>query len=207
MNLLKKLVLSSIALGVIITSFTPVQANANTIENNNIKSAVSINDDNVVESKLLTYDELVNEVVKNEGISFEDAKKFLGINDKLRNGQYYRTYTYTVSVTSAYKPSVVFYCKTSEWNNYRGILSVLNTSLNRNYNGTSKQFSGTLYTNLENAYTIYFELNGDFYNNGTTTYSGGGEIGVGETAKLSFGVSYASNHFKYCYTTGRYALY
>lgn len=207
LKLLKKFISCSLLLGVIITSFSPVQAHASTIEENNIKSSISINDDDVVESKLLTYDELVNEVVKNENLSVEDAKKFLGVNDKLRNGEYYRTYTYTVQVTSAYKPTVVFYCKTSEWNNYRGIISVLNTSLNRSYNGLSKQFSGTLYTNLENAYTIYFELNGDFYNNGTTTFSGGGEIEVGGKSTINFGVSYATNHFSYCYKTGRYALY
>lgn len=206
MNLLKKLILSSIALGVIITNFTPLQANASTIESNTIKSSISINDENVVESKILTYDELVNEVVKNEGLSVEDAKKFLGITGKERNGQYYRTYTGEVTVTSTYKPSVVFYCKTSEWNNFRGILSILNSSLNRSYNGISKQFSGTLYTNLESAASIYYELNGDFYNNGTTSYSGGYEIGVGETSKISFSVSYTSSHFIYAYKTGRYTL-
>lgn len=154
----------------------------------------------------MTYDELINEVIKNENLSVEEAKKFLGINDMLRNGDYYRTYTYRVQVTSSYKPTIVFYCKTSEWNNYRGIISVLNTSLNRSYNGVSKQFSGTLYTNLEDAETIYFELNGDFYDNGTTTFSGGTSIKVGEKTTINFGINYATSYFKYCYKAGRYSL-
>ena len=189
-------ILLSLLLAVLILNFSTVQTHASTITKNNIGSRISINDDNIIKSKLLTYDELINEVIKNENLSVEEAKKFLGINDMLRNGDYYRTYKYRVQVTSSYKPTIVFYCKTSEWNNYRGIISVLNTSLNRSYNGVSKQFSGTLYTNLEDAETIYFELNGDFYDNGTTTFSGGTSIKVGEKTTINFGVNYAKSHFK-----------
>ncbi|WP_300903037.1 hypothetical protein [uncultured Clostridium sp.] len=206
MKLLKNFILLSLLLAVLILNFSTVQTHASTITKNNIGSRISINDDNIIKSKLLTYDELINEVIKNENLSVEEAKKFLRINDMLRNGDYYRTYTYRVQVTSSYKPTIVFYCKTSEWNNYRGIISVLNTSLNRSYNGVSKQFSGTLYTNLEDAETIYFELNGDFYDNGTTTFSGGTSIKVGEKTTINFGVNYATSHFKYCYKAGRYSL-
>lgn len=167
----------------------------------------SITDDDVIASDPLSYDQLVQRVMLNEQLSKNEAIQFLNIGPQQRNGTYFREYTYTVTVTSTYKPAVIFYCQTSEWDTYRGILKVLNTSLRRDYNGSSKQFTGNLYTNLENAYTIYFVLNGDFYNNGSTTYSGGGGISVGGSSSVNFSISYASNHYKYLYTTGRYRLY
>ena len=51
----------------------------------------------------------------------------------------------------------------------------------------SKQFSGSLYVNLEQADRIFYIINGDFFDNGTTTLSGGLNIGIGEGASAKFG--------------------
>ena len=147
--------------------------------------------------------------MKNEGLSKDQAKKFIGPRMESRaKGQFYRTFEKTVKVKSNYKPKVRFYCKTSEWDGYRGIMTLLNSSINRDYDGTSKQFNGTLYTNLEDANTIYFELNGDFYYNGTTAFTGGTEIGVGEDTTIKFSASktYSSNFFAYCNKEDRFNL-
>ena len=69
----------------------------------------------------------------------------------------------------------------------------------RKYNDMTKQFGGTVYTNLEDANSIYYIVNGDFYNNGTTTGGGGVNIGVGEGVSLNFNLSYSSNEYAYCY--------
>ncbi|GEM05482.1 hypothetical protein HMI01_24700 [Halolactibacillus miurensis] len=45
-------------------------------------------------------------------------------------------------------------------------------------------------------------LNGDFYNNGTTTYNGSLNIGIGKYGSVSFGVSHATNWYKYKYQEG-----
>lgn len=183
----------------------PVSSQASSFDNQGV--SLSIYDDQMIESEVLTYNDLIQEVMKNEKLTEAEAKEFIGISEQRSVAKAtYRTYSYQVTVTAGYKPKVVFYCETSEGGNFRGIVSVLNSSLNREYSGISKQFSGTLYTNLESAASIYFELNGDFYNNGTTTVSGGAQIGVGEKSNVNFSVSYASNHFKYCYQTGRYTL-
>lgn len=200
---MKKICFLLMLVGVLI-GVVPISSEASSFDNQGV--VLSIEDDNMIESKALTYDELIQEVMKNEKLTEAEAKEFIGVGEKKSVRATYRTYKYSVEVTSAYKPQVVFYCETSEWGNYRGILSLLNTSLNRGYNGISKQFSGTIYTNLENAACIYFELNGDFYNNGTTSMSGGVSVGVGEKTTVNFSVSSASNHFKYIYKADRYRL-
>lgn len=81
--------------------------------------------------------------------------------------------------------------------------NILNVSFDRsNYLvGTgypkSKQFSGEVYVNLEANDRIRYSVNGDFYNNGTTTISGGISIGIGQSGQLNFSVSYTNNHFGY----------
>ena len=159
----------------------------------------SVDDDNMVEDRALTYDELIQEVMKNENLTETEAKQFIGVSEENSGRATYRIYKASVTVTSTYKPQVVFYCETSESGDNRGILSLLNTSLSCDYNGSTKHFSGTLYTNLESASCIYFELNGDFYHKGTTTRTE-------EKNTVNFSVSYASNHFEYIYKADRYKL-
>lgn len=118
----------------------------------------------------------------------------------------YRTVSSQFTVTSTYKPSLTFYCETSEGGYFWGIVKILDVEMNRSYNGISKQFGGTVYTNLENAGKIYWIVNGDFFNNGTTTGGGGVEIGIGQDATLNFSLSYSSNHYQYCYQTGNYII-
>lgn len=68
----------------------------------------------------------------------------------------------------------------------------------------SKQFSGNIYAKLESNDRIYYSIDGDFFNNGSTTTTGGFNIGVGESISLSFGSSTVSSHFAYIFETGRW---
>ena len=157
------------------------------------------------------YDEVVREISDNENISIEEAKELIN-NKEVKNtregllvrANTYRTLKTSVTVTTTYKPTINWYCSTSESGNFHGIVKIIRTSLNRSYNGISKQFSGELYSKLEQSDRIYYELNGDFYNNGTTTVSGTGSAEMNKVGSVSFSVSYASNHYKYCFKTGRY---
>lgn len=112
-----------------------------------------------------------------------------------------------ITVSSSYKPTAMFYTK---WQYSQGnptpdaIVSVLNASLNRSYNDKTKQFSGTLFYHLEAYNKLFFELNGDFYDNGTTTYSGGVSIGISENSSIKFSVTYSSNHYKYIFYPYRF---
>lgn len=196
--LLSSITLSSLS----ITSSKEVKANELTSDkviNNTINTNSEMN-----KSDVYTYDEFVELMSKDLNISIEESKKIIGEN-RTRDGKErtFRNFYATVSVNSVFKPVINFYCDTSEYGNYCGIVKVLNVSLNRK----SKQFDGSLYYNLENANTIYWELNGDFFNNGTTTISGGGSVSVGGVGSLQFNVSYSSSHYSYCNKSGRYKIY
>lgn len=115
----------------------------------------------------------------------------------------FRTFSDRVDVNDNYRPSVKFYCQTSEGGGFLGIVKILNVGMNRKNNGMTKQFGGTIYTNLENAGTIYWSVDGNFYNNGTTTCSGGVNVGIDDFASVNFNVSHSTDFYDSCWDEGR----
>ena len=59
----------------------------------------------------------------------------------------------------------------------------------------NKIYSGNVYVNLEDDNTIYYSLDGDWYNTGTVTSSKGTEIEVGESLNIVFNASNTSNFY------------
>lgn len=156
--------------------------------------------------KKMTRDEIIEEMVKN-GISRKDAeestKDGLIQSREACYGSYYTAIEKTLDVTSSYKPTLVFYLKMEYGHGAHMISKVNRISLRNEYNGTSKQFAGELYYNVENYKTIYYEVNGNFFNNGTTSVTNNISAGVGESLTVSFGISSSSGHYKYFFETGR----
>ncbi|WP_207669308.1 hypothetical protein [Fonticella tunisiensis] len=164
-------------------------------------------------SEVLTFDEIIAEIALSKNISKEQAAAQVVANFKtdystMSISPYaatYRTLTSYFSVTTEYQPSLKFYCQTEEWSgSFRAIVSILNVGMNRSSNNMVKQFSGTVYTHLETANRIFWIVNGDFYNLGSTTVNGGVNIKVGQSAEVNFGVSYATSYYAYCYKEGYY---
>src|SRR5699024_11353624 len=60
--------------------------------------------------------------------------------------------------------------------------------------GEAKQFQGEIQVWLRGVYEIEYLINGDFYNNGTTTVSGGTDIsaGIDDLISVSFSLGYTS---------------
>ena len=136
---------------------------------------------------------MVNNVLNSE-LVFTDKGRVL-IHLVLKNkvlGKLDYIYAYTYFGGPSHEPSK--------------IAKILNANIDRNYYGTSKQFSGDLYYNLESERCIYWDVNGDFYNNGTTSVGLGGQIGIGEDTHVSFSVSSSSNHYSYCNQHGRFRI-
>lgn len=159
--------------------------------------------------EVLTFDEMVNELVEDEGMTVKEAQSLLESNyvPTTRNANVraatYRNLSSSFTVTSSYKPTLEFRCQTSEGGgSFRGIVKILNVGMNRSYNGISKTFDGTVYTQLVDANRIYWIVNGDFYNNGTVSVNGSVSIGIGGYATINFGLSYNTSHYAYCYKTG-----
>lgn len=194
-----------------------------TLDKNSLSGCIDLGDEGTVTSEVLTFDELIEIIAQDNKISETEAANLIAkqysdnnhnnknqksTNLKSLRSSTFRTVTSRFTVTDVYKPSLKFYCETSECISTWGILKILNVTMNREsviYNmSVVKQFSGTVYTNLESNSKIHWIVNGDFFNNGTTTVGAGGQIGIGGCLTLSFNISHASNYYEYCYQTGDY---
>lgn len=185
----------------------PVSAN----ENSEIITTGTVNIDNIDDensnvsvSDPMTFTEMVTHYAKTTGISYEEAlAAFPNESTRATRTASHRVLSVTLNVTGSYKPHLDFYCNTSEGGNFWGITSIYSVQLVRNYGNESKQFAGTVDMWLRSGYEIEYVVNGDFYNNGTTTASGGTglSVGVGGSANISFqaSIAHSSNHYKYFY--------
>lgn len=185
----------------------PVSANENTGANTtgtiDLKN-IDEENPNVSVSEPMTFNEMVTHYAKTAGISYEEAlAAFPKENTVSTRTPSHRILSVTLDVTGSYKPYIDFYCNTSEGGHFWGITSIYSVQLVRNYGNISKQFTGTLDVWLRSGYQIEYIINGDFYNNGTTSVSGGTglNIGVGSSAQVAFqaSLSHSSNHYKYFY--------
>lgn len=171
---------------------------------------LDLNASNVYVSESMSYNEMMNRIASRYGIDsreYNQVKTSFSLSTEefsTSSLDTYREIRQYFQVTQSYTPQIEFYVKTSEYGSYWGILRIMNVTLNRVSGYMSKQFGGEVYYNLENSNTIYWKVNGDFYDNGTISVGFATEVGVGEAAKISFNISYASNHYKYCNVSNRF---
>ncbi|AJH73412.1 hypothetical protein DJ86_3860 [Bacillus cereus ATCC 4342] len=187
-------------------------AEDNTVDSNVKKGNVlDVSDQsNVQMGEVLTFGELVNQIAEDTNKPKEEVYQQLLAQGKARGqsteatlAATFRTLTSEFEVTLFYSPSVRFYCETNEWGgSFRGIKEIKYINMNRSSGGITKTFTGTVQANLEDANRIFYIVNGDFYNNGTTTVNGGVSITLGKSGSANFSASYASNHYKYTYKEG-----
>ncbi|KXY31490.1 hypothetical protein [Bacillus mycoides] len=158
-------------------------------------------------SEVLTFEELADQIAKDTNSPKEKIIQQLLSSNQSRGKSMsatfaatYRTISDSFTVTRTYKPSVRFYCETTEGGgSFRAIREIKYINMNRSSNGMSKAFGGTVQANLEDPNRIFYIVNGDFYNNGSTTVNGGVSITLGQYGSVNFGASSTSNHFKYTY--------
>lgn len=86
-------------------------------------------------------------------------------------------------------------------------IKILNANIDRKGTKSSKQFGGSLYCHLEDQKTLYWDLNGDFYNSGITTSTLNQNISENNAIKIDFSVSNSKSHYKYCQQTGRIQIH
>ncbi|MEC0182576.1 hypothetical protein P4H61_13895 [Paenibacillus peoriae] len=196
---------------IMLAAISPVSAESNTVEESGNQIGIidiqNPSKDTIV-SDVLTFSEMAKQISNDYGISINEASDLLRSQSKasaISKSDFEATATYrTLSsflheMPNGYTPYMRFYCETTEGGSFRGITKIISHNLVRAYNGISKQFSGTVESHLEHANKIHYIVNGDFYNNGTTTITGGGSIGLGGVGSLNFSVSSSSNHFRYYY--------
>lgn len=195
MNLFKKFLLLSLLL---IVSLLLIFSNSDkiNIQKENIDIETSKN-------KILTYDEMFNTMLE-DGYTESEIYSILGGDFSNKNESELKDFSYTIlskalNVNPDYKPTLKFYIQVDSSHGAYYIYKILKVDMNRQYNSKSKNFAGNIYYNLETNTKIYYSINGDFYNNGTISTTGGGSVGIGESGELYFSLTGASSHFKYFY--------
>lgn len=156
-------------------------------------------------SEPMTLEQLVHQYASDSGITYEKAKRIFNYYPESNISLYSDTNTYntvytTLNISNDYKPTLRYYCMTSEYKGgWHGIIKILAVNINRGYKGKSYAFGGSVYSHLVNGNKIFYIVNGDFYNNSTSTVTSSINIGLGQKGSVSFGVSSTSNHYKYYY--------
>ncbi len=196
--------ISSMILAVtMLLSFLLVPSNALSTPVSKSSNDAQVSDIQV--SDIMTFEEMVARYAQVGGISYQEALKAFPSSRALNVNAYrtYRTLSVTLNVTNTYRPTLEFYCEVSVGDGVWGIVSIYSVQMNRMYNGISKQFSGDVQVWLRGPLSIEYVVNGDFYNNGTTTTSGGTNLnlGIDEVATIGFSASSttSTNHYQYCY--------
>lgn len=167
--------------------------------------------DGTVISEVLTFDQLMTRIAKDQKITEEEATaNFLKTNPSaaaqrsssdgsIARLATYRTFSVPLEVKVYYRPTLNFYCETSEAGGFHGISRIAGSYMNLESNGLDKKFSGNILINLENSIKIHYSVNGSFYNQGQVTFSLSGEftggLQVGTSGTLSASVSFATDYF------------
>lgn len=153
-------------------------------------------------SEPMTFKEMVSVYAENNDISFIEAYTELlkgksNIETSSARSSSYRVLTVGLYVNSGYKPSIDYYVTTSESGTYWGITSIYSVQLNRIYKGASKVFQGNLESWLRSPYQIEYIINGDFYNQATSTssYTISGSWGTNVKISLTITASNSSSYY------------
>lgn len=165
------------------------------------------NDPNIEVSDPMSYEEMISRYAQNADISVETAKMMFPEKKQTYGTRdiHYREFREYLDVTNEYRPHISFFCETAEGGSTFNILNIYSVQLVRISENTltgatiSKQFSGDLQAWLRGVWKIEYVINGDFYNYGTTTVTGGMEVnaGINELVSIRFNVSSStsSNHY------------
>ena len=196
---------SAIALAILFIALSSSQqayiAYASSQEHDNESIVISATD-------FMTFEEMVQYCAEQHDISYQEALSKFNVptNRARRASDVYRVFCVEIDVTNSYKPVLEFYCEVSKGDGVWGIMNIYSVQLDRSpssFLGEAKQFQGEIQVWLRGVYEIEYLINGDFYNNGTTTVSGGTDIsaGIDDLISVSFSLGYTSESswYEYCY--------
>lgn len=182
--------------------------NQKQVNDSNFIDLSNINNSNVKFYKH-TAEEYVNLILNDEKIPNEKKTEMITevySLEQSRSAWDYWTFYDVCPVTSTYscRPCFYAYARFASGTGYpEEIARVQYGTVDLKYNGISKEFNGVLYYNLESGNRLYWDLNGNFYNHGSTEISLGIEIGIGGGASTNFSVSSSSSHYAYCHKYDR----
>lgn len=187
--------------------YTEKNAKLNTTDVIDIRSTET---SNVTFSEPMSFSEMVTHYAEAAEISYDEAQKLFPeeTTDDASSSKCHRILRIPLDVTATYKPQLELYCETSESGHYWGLSNIYLVNLERNHDGSAKQFSGTVDMWLRNGYELEYIVNGDFYSNGATAISDDTDLDI-ETdsyAHISFTTSSSIVPIHYQYFYGHQTL-
>lgn len=200
----------------LIFSCIAMPANAEKIdysgERGSINFADIANNPNISVSDIMTFPEMVERYAENEGITYQEAlTRFPNKPATTRatpNSTKYMVFSANLMVNDNFRPHLEFYCEVVYGGHFWNINSIYKVQLVRSYTNAqnitiSKQFSGDVSAWLRSGYSIEYSVNGDFFNNGTTSVTSEGSVGgkIDDLVSVTYTASTTttSNHYQYFY--------
>lgn len=195
--------------------------------NTNEVSISELEDDPNVTIKRISYEEMIEKIADLNGITVEEAR-LLHPNKALQERKLakysaeigtlaspdpdycgYSPHEINIrqDVTTQYQPTLQLFVWTCGSGSFWEFDSIEDAGLNRrDSDGTVKQFSGKVRAEITSPTTIWWHINGDFYDKGTTNFSGSTTFN-GLVWQGSASISYASNYYAYHNDSGVYSIY
>lgn len=138
---------------------------------------------------------MVRAYAEDNGLTFDEALKYFPkdfLYETRTPGVSYQIYSHTLNTTNwFYRPVLRMYVREDNGQFDR----VYNTSINTYGN----KFDGSIYVNLESSQSIYFLVDGHFYDTGTMKTKAGLNIGVGSMGTAIFEVETTKGAMAYVY--------
>lgn len=234
---MKKVFLVFIATFLLLVTFSmsPALANASSTESDqnpalsgviNLNNLEELEKTGQVTVRELTYEEFLEDRAKEYGLSLEETRELYAEDASSKSASSFGTTAAGCSgdyiiqeinieqvVRTFYRPAVQVFTCTYKVGSFRSFKYIQQVALDRNGINNSysaKQFQGSVTAEILSDSDLWWSINGDFWDNGTTTYTGG----VGGTTKVkghevtgNFSISYQSNHYEYWEDDGTYSLY
>ncbi|MNS11123.1 hypothetical protein D3C72_426570 [compost metagenome] len=210
----------ALSVGVLFSSSLPsyAQGTEEGIENTLNKGTIDLNHldkrGSKVSIKQLSYDEAMASIAEYEGRTIEETK--IKYPKNVSNGFTASSDTWITEISIpqevnwAYVPTLKIFAYLYSSGSFRQFQKLVTVQLDResSVTGASKQFAGELKAEItsNDPTKIWWLVNGDFYDNGTTSISGGVQAD-GKIWKGNLSVQYATNHYKYWYNQSTYSLY
>lgn len=198
--------------------------NSNVIDLNNLDE-LEENGNGQVVIEDITYEEFIEEISKEQGISQEQARKLhknpnsntnpTGIQSRAASINTYvmKKISIVQDVGWNYKPSLIIYAYTYSSGSFREFKYIEAVNMDRdgvNDNYTPRLFEGVAKAKLINSIQIFWYIFGDFYDYGDQTMTGGvggSSSTVGKEVQANFSITRKTNHFEYWDDEGTYSLY
>ncbi|MGE8082156.1 hypothetical protein [Peribacillus loiseleuriae] len=213
---------SSLAFGLLVSGPSPSFANAEEGKVLDLNNLAELEASGEVTIKELSYDEAIEKIAATENISSEEAEvvyaNATNAPSKLTRGTMgvqavaASTTLHEIKlrqqVTSTYRPAVQIFAYMSGSGSFWQFDKLYDVDLDRKdiTYSTSKQFQGKLRAEILSLTQIFYLINGDFYDNGTTTITGS-VTASGVVWSGTGTISNSSSHFKYWNNSGYYNSY